>query len=156
MKKILVVAALVALIPFQANAAAGVWSLLGSAIGPYSSKFVCTTADVTCDAPTLVTEGVQLNGVGGITVTVCAAAGQTLSGSGTLTAYVWNESTSTWANAPDYNLTVTGTTVRCQNFAPFWVADTHGRIAWVTTTVTASSNSVTVNVYVSAPGGSPL
>ena len=156
MKKILVVAALVALIPFQANAAAGVWSLLGSAIGPYSSKFVCTTAGVTCDAPTLVTEGVQLNGVGGITVTVCAAAGQTLSGSGTLTAYVWNESTSTWANAPDYNLTVTGTTVRCQNFAPFWVADTHGRIAWVTTTVTASSNSVTVNVYVSAPGGSPL
>ena len=154
MKKILVVAALLALVPLQANAAAGVWALIGT--GPSSRAFNCTTAGVTCDAPTLVTEGVSLSGVGGVTVTVCAASGQTLSGAGTLTAYVWNEATSTWANAPDYNLTVTGTTVRCQNFAPFWVADTHGRIAWVTTTVTASSNDVTVNVFVSSPGGSPL
>ena len=156
MKKILVLAALLALIPIQAHAAAGVWADLGAPIGPYSRSFVCAQAGVTCDAPTLATDGVRLNGVGGVVVTVCAALGQTLSGAGTLTAYVYNEATSTWANAPDYNITVTGTTVRCQNFAPFWVADQHGRIAWVPTTVTASSNSITIYHYVSAPGGSPL
>ena len=151
MKKILVA---LLLVPSLAFGAPGTWALIGT--GPSSRAFNCTTAGVTCDAPTLVTEGVSLSGVGGVTVTVCAASGQTLSGAGTLTAYVWNEATSTWANAPDYNLTVTGTTVRCQNFAPFWVADTHGRIAWVTTVVTASSNDVTVNVFVSSKNGSPL
>jgi hypothetical protein len=151
MKKFL---AALLLIPSLAYGAAGTWALIGT--GPSSRAFNCTTAGVTCDAPTLVTDGVSLKGVGGVTVTVCATTGQTLSGAGTLTAYVWNEATSTWANAPDYNLTVTSSSVRCQNFAPFWVADTHGRIAWVTTGVTASSNNVTVNIFVSSPGGSPL
>jgi hypothetical protein len=154
MKKLL---AALMLIPSLAYGAAGVWSLLGAPIGPYSSKFVCAQAGVTCDAPTLDTEGVQLNGVGGVVVTVCGTAtSTTLSGAGTLTAYVYNEGTSSWAPAPDYNLTVTSSAVRCQSFAPFWVADQHGRIAWVTTTVTASANSLTVFVYASAPGGSPL
>ena len=156
MKKILVVAAMLLLAPLQANAAAGVWADLGAPIGPYSRSFVCAQAGVTCDAPTLATEGVQLQGVGGVVVTVCATVvGKTLSGAGTLTAYVYNVATATWAPAPDYNLTVTATG-RCQSFAPFWVADQHGRIAWVTTVVTANDNSLTVYHYVSAPGGSPL
>ena len=154
MKKLL---AVLMLIPSLAYGAAGTWSLLGAPIGPYSSKFVCAQAGVTCDAPTLATEGVQLNGVGGVVVTVCGTAtSTTLSGAGTLTAYVYNEGTASWAPAPDYNITVTASAVRCQSFAPFWVADQHGRIAWVTTTVTASANSLTVFVYASAPGGSPL
>ena len=155
MKKNLAVAAAL-LLPLSAHAAAGVWADLGAPIGPYSRSFLCAQAGVTCDAPTLATDGVRLSGVGGVVVTVCAAAAQTLSGAGTLTAYVYNEATSSWSNAPDYNLTVTGTTVRCQTFTPFWVADQHGRIAWVPTTVTASSNSITIYHYVSAPGGSPL
>ena len=155
MKKLALLLALS--LPVSANAAAGVWSLLGAPIGPYSSKFLCAQAGVTCDAPTLDTEGVQLQGVGGVVVTVCGtAANTTLSGAGTLTAYVYNVATSQWVAAPDYNITVTTSAARCQSFAPFWVADQHGRIAWVTTTVTASANSVTVFVYVSAPGGSPL
>ena len=154
MKKLALLLALS--LPVSANAAAGVWSDLGAPIGPYSRAFLCAQAGVTCDAPTLATDGVRLNGVGGVVVTVCATVvGKVLSGAGTLTAYVYNEATSSWAPAPDYNITVTGTT-RCQSFAPFWVADQHGRIAWVTTVVTANDNSVTVYHYVSAPGGSPL
>jgi len=152
MKKFL---AALLLIPSLAYGAAGTWALIGT--GPSSRSFLCTTAGVTCDAPTLVTDGVSLSGVGGVVVTVCGTASTTtLSGAGTLTAYVYNEGTSSWAPAPDYNLTVTSSAVRCQSFAPFWVADTHGRIAWVTTGVTASANSLTVYVYVSSPGGSPL
>jgi hypothetical protein len=150
MKKLLVA---LMLVPSLAFGAPGTWALIGT--GPSSRAFNCTQGGVTCDAPTLVTEGVSLKGVGGITVTVCAAATKVLSGGGTLTAYVWNEASSSWAAAPDYNLTVTST-IRCQNFAPFWVADTHGRIAWVTTAVTSDANDVTVNIFVSAPGGSPL
>jgi hypothetical protein len=150
MKRLL---AVLMLIPGIAYGAAGTWALIGT--GPSSRAFNCTTAGVTCDAPTLVTEGVSLLGVGGVTVTVCAASGKVLSGAGTLTAYVWNEASLSWAAAPDYNLSVTST-IRCQNFAPFWVADTHGRIAWVTTGVTSNADDVTVNIFVSSKNGSPL
>jgi hypothetical protein len=131
--------------------------MLPLASGPFSALPSAAQAGVTCDAPTLDTEGVQLQGVGGVVVTVCGtAANTTLSGAGVLTAYVYNAGTSSWAPAPDYNISVTSSAVRCQSFYPFWVADQHGRIAWVTTGVTASANSLTVYVYVSAPGGSPL
>jgi hypothetical protein len=150
MKKLLVV---LTLIPTFAYPAAGTWAVIGT--GPVSKAFNCAQAGVTCDAPTLSTEGVALYNVGGVAVTVCAASTKVLQGSGTLTAYVYNEGTSTWAPAPDYNITVTGTG-RCQSFAPYWVADSHGRIAWVTTTVTSDANDVTVYIYASARGGGPL
>jgi hypothetical protein len=150
MKRLLAV--LLGLSPALALGAPGTWADIGT--GPNSRSFNCTTAGVTCDAPTLSTEGVSLKNVGGVVVTVCAASGATLSGAGTLTAYVWNEATLTWALNSDLNLSPT-TTGRCQSFPVFWVGDNHGRIAWVTTGVTASSNDVTVYIYASSKNGSP-
>jgi hypothetical protein len=99
---------------------------------------------VTCDAPTLATQGLGLDNMQGLVVTACAAAGQTLSGAGTLTAYIYDATVGVWSRLPDLDLTVGTGSVRCLSFAGIWVASPRGRVAWVPSTVTASSNSVTV------------
>ena len=152
MKKML---ALVLLVPSLAFAAAGVWAPISGL--SRSTTFTCTTAGVTCDAPTLSTQGTNLNGVGAVSVTACAAAAQTLSGAGNLRAYVYDPTTAVWARAPDLDLPTTTATVRCLTWPSIYVPGPGGRVAWVTDTVTASSNSVTVYIKAFAPmvGASP-
>ena len=82
----------------------------------------------------------------GITVTVCADSGQTLSGAGTLTAYNRDESIALWATVPDFNLTVSSSARRCQSFAGFNVDVPVGRVTWVPTGVTVSGGGVTVYI----------
>lgn len=150
MRKILaVVAALV--LPAIASAAAGTWSIPDDTVR--SSKFVCTQAGVTCDAPTAATDGALLSGSTGVVVTVCAASGQTLSGAGTLLAYVYNPIAGLWARVPDLDLTTTTASVRCLAFPGIFVAVPAGRIAYVPSSVTASSNNLTIYVNGAGPGG---
>jgi hypothetical protein len=139
MRKIL---ALTLLIPSLAYPAAAVWT---NPTGT-TSLAVCTTAGVTCDAPTLATEGLKLDNMQGYSVTACAASGQTLSGAGTLTAYVYDETVAVWSRIPELDLTVSGTPGRCITFLGVWVAAPRGRVAYAPTGVTASSVSVTVYV----------
>ena len=137
MRKIL---ALLTLVPGLALAAPAVWTNPSGT----TALAVCTTAGVTCDAPTLATEGLKLDNMQGLTVTACAAAANTLSGAGTLTAYIYDDTVGVWSRLFDLDLTVSGSPGRCISFAGIWVAAPRGRVAWVPSVVTASSVSVTV------------
>jgi hypothetical protein len=139
MRKIL---ALTILIPSLASAAAATWT------NPSGTTAVvaCAQAGVTCDAPTLATQGLLLDNMQGLVVTACAASGQTLSGAGTLTAYIYDTTIGVWSRIPDLDLTVGTASVRCLSFAGIWVAAPRGRVAWVPSTVTASSNAVTIYI----------
>jgi hypothetical protein len=107
-------------------------------------------ASGTCDAPVEAagtTDGADLvKFARGLAVTVCADSGQTLSGAGTLTAYIRDPSIALWAAAPALNVTVFSTARRCQTFSGFTVTVPRGRITWVPTGVTVSSGGVTVYV----------
>jgi hypothetical protein len=107
-------------------------------------------ASGTCDAPVEAagaTDGADLvRFARGLVVTVCAASGQTLSGAGTLTAYLREPGIALWAAAPELNLTVTSSARRCQTFSGFMVTVPRGRATWVPTGVTVSGGGVTVYI----------
>ncbi len=63
----------------------------------------CTTG--TESAPTLITEGLDLDRVKGLTVSYEAAGAITISG--VLKAYLWNPISEQWNRAPDIDLTAT-------------------------------------------------
>lgn len=157
MKKIL---ALVLLVPSLAFAAAGTWAPIAGL--SRSTSFLCTQAGVTCDAPTTSANGTNLANVSAVAVTVCAASGQTLSGGGSLQAYLYDATTQVWARAPDLDLSTTVASVRCLTFPAMYVPGSAGRIAWVTNAVTASTNNVTVYIKAFGPqtgssnAGAPL
>ena len=137
MRKIL---ALAIFIPTLAFPAAATWTNPSGT----TAVAVCAQAGVTCDAPTLATQGISLDNVQGFSVTACAATGQTLSGAGVLTAYVYDDAVGLWSRLPDLDLTNSTATVRCVTWAGIWAAAPRGRVAYVPTALTASSNSVTV------------
>jgi hypothetical protein len=137
-----IAAVLATLLPLAAYPAAATFSTPSGTTAIIS----CAQAGVTCDAPTLATQGLKLDRLQGFSVTACADAGQTLSGAGTLTAYVYDETVGVWSRIPELDLTAGTATVRCLTFAAVWVAAPRGRVAYVPTTVTASSNLVVVYI----------
>ena len=143
MKKLLVVACL---IPGIAFAAASTWT----ATGPRSSKGACGSGTCT-DAPT-ATEGSPLSGVQGLSVTACTDSSQTLSGAGTLVAWVYDDNAALWTRNIDLDLAVTVATgtYRCQSWAGIIIAAWRGRVMWVPNGVTTSGTTITV--YINAVG----
>jgi hypothetical protein len=139
-------AAALTLVPAFALAAAPTWTTLA----PRSVRGTCATG--TCsDAPTLVSQGMNLEGVGGVTVHVCADSGQTLSGAGTLQAYVWNDQLQYWSRLIDRDLSVTHSAYRCQAFDVLWVGGPRGRLAFVPSGVTVSSGGLIVDHLSNGP-----
>lgn len=115
------------------------------------SKLACTTG--TEPAPTLSTQGQSLVGLKGVSVTVEADSGQTLSGAGTLQAYTWDPVAAGWARNPDLDLPVTVSAARRQSFLGIWVPAPTGRIAYAPNGVTVSAGGVTV--YTTGVAGTP-
>jgi hypothetical protein len=113
-----------------------------------SSVMVSTTSEaLTFGAPTLVTQGMVLDGITGYRVTVCAASGQTLSGAGALNAYYWNPVVSAWARVPALDIAVGASSVRCEGFGDLQTFVARGRVFYAATGVTVSSGT-TVTVYI--------
>lgn len=110
---------------------------------PSGVRTVSAAQSLTQSAPTLVTEGLDLNDVEGFRVTVCAASGQTLSGAGSMQAYLWDNDLGLWARNPDLDFNVTATT-RCQVSPDFQVMVAAGRVYFAATGVTVSSGTLTV------------
>lgn len=112
-----------------------------------SVKAVCTTG--TEAAPTLVSEGMLVDGVGAVMVFLEAAVAGTVSG-GNLLAYIWSNAAQAWFPAPDLNLAVPATAARRYSFAgpspgfglPVMAA--RGRIAYLPSGVTVVGANVTV------------
>jgi hypothetical protein len=114
-----------------------------------SANAVCTTG--TEAAPGTTAHGLALcqptlggKRLSGVSVTLAADSGQTLSGAGTLTAYVYHPDLGMWSRAPDLDLGVTST-VRAQTWfvGTVPVGRPGSRIAYVPTGVTMSAGGLT-------------
>jgi hypothetical protein len=104
-----------------------------------SVKAACTTG--TEAAPTLATEGMSLDQVGGFVVHAQAAGAMTAGGK--LKAYLWNVKAARWNPAPDLDLTVAA--LQFQGFVGFAVPSAQGRAAYL-----PSGVGVAVDVYINA------
>jgi hypothetical protein len=113
-----------------------------TSIGPRSVKQVCTTA--TEAAPSAATDGCLITDLDGLTIHVEADSGQTLSGAGTLKAWLYNDNSGVWSRAPDLDKTTGTSGVRSLSFLGDAVVSARGRIAYEVSGVTASSGSRTV------------
>lgn len=114
-----------------------------SSSGSTDSTLTCTTGSGS--APTADTDGVALGPIGqGFAVIVSADSGQTLSGAGTLLAYVYSGAVGRWIRCADLDITVGTSGVRDLTFNAIWVAGRKGRVAFVPSSVTVSSGGVTV------------
>jgi hypothetical protein len=88
----------------------------------------CTTGSEA--APTLVTQGLKLDGMRSITVSAEASVALTAASAG-LKAYLWNPISAQWNRAPDLDLTTVNVTD--QSWAAFSVSGAlkGSRVAWV-------------------------
>lgn len=104
--------------------------------GTTASETFGTSSPVSGSAPTASTDGQPLGDLDAVTVVVDAGLGVTLSGAGTLQAYMYDGSVGVWARALDYDLSVTATT-RAQSFVAFDIpGGRNTRFKWVPNAVT--------------------
>jgi len=93
-------------------------------------------------APTLATEGQALLDLSAITVVVSAELTRTLSGSGTLNAYLYDVDVGRWARCPGLDLTITISGVQDQAFPALLVAGArNSRVLWAASGVTVSGGT---------------
>ena len=92
------------------------------------------------------TAGASLTNVGGYTVFLEADAGQTLSGSGTLYAYLYNPQTSKWHYAPDLSFVVpsSATGQSGVGFIGVYVSSPWGRVCYRPNAVGVSAGNLTI------------
>lgn len=136
-KLLAIVAALV--LPLTASAAC-TWTQLEI----YAYKVVCTLT--TEAAPTLITEGMPLTKLQGVTITAEAANGQTFTAApaGTVAIYLWNDVAAAWARCRDcIEPTISEASQRRQIFPAYEVLVPRGRMAVAPSGVTVSGGSLT-------------
>jgi hypothetical protein len=103
----------------------------------------CTFTEATASA----TDGMWLDSVGAFSVMVCADAGQTVTTSFALNAYVYDSLALVWAPAVAWNLAAnTGINERCQPMGGFSVSGPVGRIAFAPSAGAVSSGNITIRI----------
>jgi len=130
------------------------WSDVSSGATGYAKcvKAICTTGTETFGAA--ATDGLLLDRLTGWDVLVQADSGQTLSGAGTLQAWVYDPIQLVWARAPDYDISVPASLASIRNFYPLAgspgkgvpVIASQGRIGYTPNGVTISSGGVTIYI----------
>jgi hypothetical protein len=96
-------------------------------------------------APTTdATEGLNLDGLKGFRVCVAAASAQTLSGAGTLDAYLYDYNTARWAINPGLALTQSTSGVRDRCFPDQRVSVPTGRVLYAANGITVSGGTTVV------------
>ncbi len=107
-----------------------------------TAKVVCTTANES--APTLVTEGMNAaNCKKGLTLFVCADDTRTLSGTGNVKLYVWNDYAKKWGEVPDLQSGVTVSGTQCMGFGSFVVNVRGPRVQAIPVSVGVSAGGFT-------------
>jgi hypothetical protein len=153
MRKILAVLA-VLVVPSLSWAAAATWT----ATGARSAKAVCASG--TCDAPTLATEGANLDAVSAVSVLVCADSGQTITGGSGVSLYFYDGTPALWGKKGTALTVPTGS--RCafaEGDSPglgIPVIAPRGRLAAIPIGITVSSGGVTVFVLATGVKGEAL
>lgn len=123
-------------------------------VPPFSETQTCTAGTCSRSAPASTAEGMELGMVQGFRLMVCAPAGQTLSGAGTMQAWLCDAAKGVCARNPDLDKSVTASSVQCQVFPDFTV----GVVPWTDKSVVFAANGVTVSsgtpltVYLDAGG----
>jgi hypothetical protein len=130
--------ALIALFSFAAFALPSRYSYEWAA---NSTAQPCSAGSCTRAAPTLPTEGMSLVGMFGYKLTVCAAAGQTLSGAGSLLAWDYNVDEGVWTRDPLLDLAVTVSGGRCQTWPDFPLGAGVDRVLFAASGVTVSGGT---------------
>lgn len=127
------------------QAADCVWASITGA-----SRSKTATGAVTCTftvATAAATDGMWLDSVGSFSVEVCAAAGQTVTTSFALSAYVYGAYSLVWAPAPFWDLPAnTGIGAQCQQMGSFTVPGPIGRVAFAPSAGAVSSGNITIRV----------
>jgi hypothetical protein len=112
----------------------------------YAQEAQALTRAAPTEASFTLTASMSTFRLTGFRVMVCADAGQTLSGAGTLQAYLLDEKSGLVARNNDLDLSVDEAGDRCQAFPDFAVAGSRaeGRVIFAATGVTVSGGTVTV------------
>lgn len=114
-----------------------------------SRSFTCSAGTCTETAPS-TNAGFALANVQAYYIRVCADSGQTLSGAGTMRDYHCSASLSpTCSQVLDNALTVTASSVRCQEWAPFvvpYLDNTSDTMWWSPSAVTVSSGNLAIYI----------
>lgn len=137
MKRLIVLAALVAACIANAQVVHVFWQKVS----------YVTTQNLTGSAPSATTDGYSLGDLVTYQMSVCAQSGATLSGAGTLQAYVYSSAQAAWTRSPALDLTVnvSAATAQCQAWLNLPVYVHSGRIKYVPNAVTVSAGT-TVSV----------
>lgn len=121
-------------------------------------RFPATTTcgSTTCSgtAPSAASDGVSLQAATGLRLRLCADSGQTLSGAGTLSAYVRDETDGLWTRVPALDKTVPGgaSGLRCVGWDENSVLLPYGATVYIPASVTVSGGNLTVSHYVATLG----
>lgn len=126
--------------------AALTWAAITNS-GGYNSQAVSSTGAVGDTFNSGATDGMRLDGVGAFIVIVQAAAGQTITTAGGLTAYVQDPHSLLWVRAEAFDCaagTVTG--VRGVLAGAFTVTGPAGRIGYQNNGFAVSSGNLTIRI----------
>lgn len=118
----------------------------GGAVGPGGAATQSTADD---NAPTAVTDGVSLSGVRAVRLVVSAAAGQTLSGGGTVELWHYNASRARWCRVDvEFSMATlpAAATFRDWIFPDQPIDVPEGRLYARARTVTASGGALTISL----------
>ena len=110
---------------------------------PGTSRLWSESQALSRAAPSAATEGMVLDNVYGLRVTVCAEATRTLTG-GTLNVWLYDNATALWTLNPSLAMIVTSNSVRCQTFPDRFVTVPYGRVLIQTSSVTVSAGTTVV------------
>lgn len=104
--------------------------LMGAAVWAAVNVWTGVTPSTSTTAPTSASDGVSLVKSEGLRVTVCAPANNTVDG-GTLQAWYYDNTLSTWMRTPDLDLVVPpAQNQRCINFGDLQPLVKEGRGLW--------------------------
>jgi len=114
------------------------------------------TLNLSGSAPTLTTQGIKMDGYGAVRVRLSATTGNTLSGSGSLQAYIYDYSLARWARYPEGDITVTTSGVRDLIFDSKEIGVASGLLYYNTSSITVSGGTtvvVGIQMYSVGPRG---
>lgn len=147
----ILLAVLALLVASPVLAADCVWSPVSGA-----PRSVTGTGAVNCTltvATASATAGLNLSGVGGFSVRVCADSAQTITTAFSLSAYVQDAYTLIWARAKEWDLVGTLTGDRCYQIGGWEVISPAGRVAYAPSAGAVSSGSVTIHLKATSRTG---
>lgn len=119
-------------------------AIAGFYTASYSDTQTCTAGSCTGSAPTSAAVGANLAWVDGFRLRVCAAAGQTLSGAGTMQAYLCDAVKQACYRNSGLDQAVTTSGVQCVTFPDFkatYITELADTVEFVASGVTVSGGA---------------